>query len=672
MSRFGRVARRPDHWDSPHERARLRLAERMAGDLDVEEAAWLEGHLADCPFCTSVAAQFAADRLALRALRDAAPQPPRDLWARTAAAIEQESGGGRSAAAHASRGSRLPLGALSGLAVIAVVIGVSTLSANFLTQTQSAAPEETVRRSTTNGEDVTATTGAEATPFIVGAGPVAWVDKDASGALGYNNADVDEVCPAGETSNCPALKQADQQRLGFVSEPRTIIDSPSDGQAVMVADDGAGGVQLLLVDLPERTPTPAAASEPPDPTPTTSAAATASAGAATTPSPPPSAAVPSASPSGGPDAGGGGPTPTPVLPRSSLAPSPSASMAVSLAIASDIELVGESAAFSADGSWFAFTARPSDGSRGPDIYVWRVGDLAARALTTDGSTVFASWDGARIVASRPEATTSTEGSVASVTVRIDPATAAESPAGDVWRPVVDPTRKRAIGWAGSITRSADGVTWTPDSGNLELRRWTVLGAKLADTGLARDAMVLAETATAGFDVRWDESGEWVAVWVADEADPSVGRLSLYRVERRSRGARAPRRCPDRCPSPPRLLDRRRTARVGHPARAGRRRQPDPDRGLERRGRGHRGERPGRGSRRHPLTDHASLTRRACKGRHIVVSFPAYRATQMVGRGVGAHCRPRPGRVAGSRRLPRPQRHGARAGRRVPVALGPRV
>jgi hypothetical protein len=547
VRRFGRVARRPDHWDSPHERARLRLAERMAGDLGVEEAAWLDEHLADCPFCTSVAAQFAADRLALRALRDAAPQPPRDLWARTAAAIEQESGGGRSAAARAQRGSRLPLGALSGIAVIAVVIGVSTLSANFLTQSQTATPEETIRRSTTNGEDVIVPAGAEATPFAVGVGSVAWVDKDATGALGYNNADVDEVCPAGGTSNCPALKQADQQRLGFVSAPRTIIDSPSDGQAVMIADDGAGGDQILLVDLPERTPAPASAT--PVPTPTMSAAATASGRAVTTtPSPPPSTAVPSASPgeSPGSDTRGGGPISTPVLPPESLAPfpTPSASMAVSLAIASDIELVGESAAFSADGSWFAFTARPSDGSRGPDIYVWRVGDLSARPLTTDGSTVFGSWDGSRIVASRPAATTSTEGSVASVTVRIDPATAAESPAGDVWRPVIDPTRRRAIGWAGSIVLSADGATWTPDSGKLELRRWTVQGAELADTAPARDSLVLAETATAGFDVRWDESGEWVAVWVADEADPSVGRLSLYRVSE----GRAELERPDDAPS----------------------------------------------------------------------------------------------------------------------------
>lgn len=536
MKRFGRVARRPDHWGSPHERARLRLAERMAGDLGADETAWLGEHLADCPSCTSVAAQFAADRLALRALRDAPPQPPRDLWARTAAAIEQESGGGRSAAAGATqRGSRLPLGALSGLAVIAVVIGVSALSPNFLMQPQSAQPEETLPGSTTNGV-ASAPAGAQATPFAVGAGPVAWVDKGADGALGYNNASVDEVCPAEGTSNCPALEGSHQQRVTFESEPRSIIGSPNDGKAVLITDDGAGGDQLLLVDLPGPTPTPAPISETPVPTPPMSTApsgapvATASVQRTATSSPPPaSAAAPTATPiePAASDTAGGEPFATPLLPSPSLSPAPST--AASLAIASDIELVGQSAAFSTDGMWFAFTARPSDGSRGPDIYVWRVGDLSARAITTDGSTVFGSWDGDQIIASRPDATTSTEGAVAPVTVRIDPASAAESPAGDVWRPVVDPTRKRAIGWTGSIVQSADGATWTPDRGKLELHPWTAQGARPQGAGQTRDALVIADSATGGFDVRWDDSGEWVAVWVAGEVDPSVGRLSLYRV-----------------------------------------------------------------------------------------------------------------------------------------------
>ena len=149
----------------------------------------------------------------------------------------------------------------------------------------------------------------------------------------------------------------------------------------------------------------------------------------------------------------------------------------------------------------------------------------------DGSTVFGSWDGDQIVASRPAPTTGTAGSVTPITVRIDPVTAAELPAGDVWRPVVDPTRRRAIGWTGSVTRSADGMTLTPDTGNLGLHRWTATGATRTDdgSGVTRDALVVTDSASAGFDVRWDETGEWVAVWVADAADPEVGRLTLHRV-----------------------------------------------------------------------------------------------------------------------------------------------
>lgn len=536
MSRFGRVKRRPDHWASPHDRARLRLAERMVGALGIKETAWLDEHLADCPACSSVAAQYAADRVALRALRDAAPEPPRDLWARTAAAIEQASGGQRSATSPGSRrGSRIPLGALSGIAVIAVVIGVSTLSGDLVPQ-QATAPEETAQRSTTGGDGGGG--GAQATPFAVGAGVVEWVDKTADG-LAYNNAAVDEVCPVEGTSNCPALRQAAQQRMALDSEPRTIIGSPSDGQAVMITDDGSGGNEVVLVDLPERTQEPDTQSATPEPTPTIptvpstapTASVTASAGASPAPAsgtPPPTVA-PSESPSESPGTDtSGSPAPVSASPPPSLSPSPS--VAIRLAIASDIELVGESAAFSADGSWFAFTARPGDGSGGPDVYVWRVGDESARSLTVDGSTVFASWDGDQIIASRPDPTIATEGPVTPVTVRIDPVTAAESPAGDVWRPIVDPTRRRAIGWTGSVTQSADGMTLTPDTGKLELHRWTATGTTPGDDGSGtHDEQVVTDSAPAGFDVRWDETGEWVAVWIADAADPEVGRLTLHRV-----------------------------------------------------------------------------------------------------------------------------------------------
>ena len=62
-------------------------------------------------------------------------------------------------------------------------------------------------------------------------------------------------------------------------------------------------------------------------------------------------------------------------------------------------LVGAPPAYSADGQWVAFSARPLDGTQGPDIYVWRVGDARARQLTTDHASVFAAWDVDQILGS---------------------------------------------------------------------------------------------------------------------------------------------------------------------------------------------------------------------------------------------------------------------------------
>ena len=566
MSRFGRVRRvrrRPDHWDSPHDRARLHIAARMAGDLRNEDASWLDEHLAGCAACTGIAEQYAADREALRALRTAPPEPPRDLWARTASAIERETGGGAPREA-GRRPSRIPLGALSGIAVVAVVIGVSTLSGGFLTQSPSTFSEKPSDQTSTTGGDGGSGPGvAQATPFLVAAGPVQWVDTAANGSLAYNNAQVDEVCPTGDPSGCPTLEDASQQRLAIVTRPRTIIESPTDGQAVAVADMGVGGGdQIIIFDLPEGSPAPPPTPiGTPTPTPTTSAASTASAvagssappsGEATSATPTPS--TPTTSPSASPTGSDTSATPSvsPAVPSPSPSPllSPTPSIAATVAIASDIDLVGESAAFSADGSWFAFTARPGDGSRGPDVYVWQVGDASARPITTDGATVFASWDGNEIVASRPTTVQSGASGALPITVRIDPATGAESPAGNVWRPVVDPTRSRAIGWVGSLVSADDGATWTPDAGTLELRDWTTGGAKRRGNGQGPEGLVVADAAKAGFDVRWDEAGEWVAIWVADPGDPSVGRLSLYRVDTARGRLQLPKDAPAGVPALP--------------------------------------------------------------------------------------------------------------------------
>ncbi len=517
----------------------------------------------------------------------------------------------------------MPLGALSGMAVIAVVIGVSTLSGGFFTASQSGFSEKPSDMTSTTGGDGGSDVAAQATPFSVFAGEVQWVDTSANGSLAYNRASVDEVCPTEDTSGCPKLRDANQQDLAIVNKPRTIIESPTNGQAVAVADGGAsGGEQIIIFDLPEaspappptpiQTPTPVATSSvaptgspslprvrrrvpspPPTPTPTPMPTPTEATGSST-PSPTPVDAT--ATPS---------PTVSPAVPSPSPSPllSPTPSIAISIAIASDIELVGESAAFSADGAWFAFTARPGDRSRGPDVYVWQVGDASARQITTDGSTVFASWDGEQ---DRGEPTPPRTVEVGGERGRAGDGAHRSRDRRGIARPGMSGDRSwtrpssRAIGWTGSLTLADDGSTWTPGDGTLELRDWSADGAQRQGSGQGRGGLVVADAAKAGFDVRWDEAGDWVAIWIADPGDPTVGRLSLYRVDiARGRLELAQGRA-GRCAGTARLLDRRRPARLGDAARPGRRGQPGPDRGLERGRRRFHRERPRRGRRHHPL------------------------------------------------------------------------
>jgi hypothetical protein len=102
---------------------------------------------------------------------------------------------------------------------------------------------------------------------------------------------------------------------------------------------------------------------------------------------------------------------------------PAPSAAATTAIIEDVQLVGGSPAYSADGQWVAFSARPSDGAQGPDIYVWHVGDAKARRLTTDHQSVFSAWDVDQILGSAIAPDGSTEPQAPAV--KIAPA---ESPA----------------------------------------------------------------------------------------------------------------------------------------------------------------------------------------------------------------------------------------------------
>jgi putative zinc finger protein len=513
MSRFPRLRRRADQWSDPHERARTRLAERLDGPLGLAESTWLDEHLGECSSCAAVATAYDEDHFALRALRDDPPEPPRDLWARTAAAIETS----RARRARTPEGNvrrSLPLGALSGLAVVAIMIGVGMVAANLpLGPVGGVRGEESPVVGDTGPASAapSASILAEATPIVVGAGDVGYLDKGRPGGL--YRLSVDEVCPTQNQAGCPTVPEGSEVALAIRS-PKTIVADPSRLTAVAISDTAAGD-EVVVVDLPQATHRPQPTSKPattsaPTPVPTTEPSASASASA-------PPDATPSVSP----------PSPSTEPSIASIEPSttPAPTAAQQVAIASGIEVVGESAAFSRDGTWFAFTARPSGHTTGADVYAWRVGSAAAVPVTDDGASYFASWSDDELIVSRPDDPTAKDADP--VTLRVDPADGTERDAGDAWRPAVDPTGKRAIVWIGSL-KLAEDASWVPDKGSLELRAWSKDGPDRAQ-GPERERVV-SDAAPRDFDVRWDESGEWVAVWVADADDPVVGRLTLYHVD----------------------------------------------------------------------------------------------------------------------------------------------
>ena len=474
------------------------------------------------PSCAAIAAAYAADREALQSLRQDAPEPPRDLWARTAAAIEQLSQDGGApvetivdepAPARRGRLGSLPLGAMSAVAVVVIVVGASLLSRGITSQTLNPSPAASVGTAEATHHPSPALPGAEATPFPVGAGDVQVVDNG-PGGVGYSTYQVEQVCPEEGSSNCSAIPNKTATALG-------LTEHPAHGDRVPVAPAGGRDLEDSRCGRPGRdrptarhrargvpSPTPAR-TEPPTPPPSADAS---------------SAPVDSAEPTDGA-------TPTVVIqsapPSATPLATPSAT-ATNLAIASGIEVVGESAAYSADGGWFAFTARPGDGSGGPDVYIWRVGDARAERLTTDQSSYFASWSGNRAIVSRPADREARR--TDPVSVAIDPASRDERSVGAVWRPMVDPSGRFAIAWDGTLERTDGPLGWRPAEGRLALRTWSD-GRDGGTPNGSEDRRVVADEAQGDFDVRWDETGEWAAIWVGNDSETATGRLTLVHLDK---------------------------------------------------------------------------------------------------------------------------------------------
>jgi hypothetical protein len=195
--------------------------------------------------------------------------------------------------------------------------------------------------------------------------------------------------------------------------------------------------------------------------------------------------------------------------------------------------MGAPPAYSADGQWVAFSARPVDGSHGPDIYAWRVGDPKATTLTDDHGSVFSGWVDNQIIVSTarvaeavvseasdaptpdavltpvpeaspdatpspvpeaspdasfvpdasvvPDAAPAAETDPATVVARsflIDPVgvVVTELARDGIWRPVVDPTSRVVVFWTGSLAWSPTDQAWLPAVGQLVIGDWqSVLG-----------------------------------------------------------------------------------------------------------------------------------------------------------------------------------------------------
>jgi hypothetical protein len=507
MSGLQRVVRHPDRVNDPHARARLLASQELVEPLEAADAAWLEEHLAGCEPCRTTADGFARDATLLRRLRVEMPIAPRDLGARVSLALDDEvrrelrRRGGR-ARGEVGRPVRWPRLAFAGVTAAAIVA---------LLVLPLAVPLGAPPASPSPGASLVPL----ATPLTVATQPVAWVRRQADGTYVIARADVRQVCPGADGSACGTLDAGAQTLAALDVKPSSVL-LPRDGNPAVVVGEGAVYAIALSPEVPVTTPapgssslptnepaqTPTASGEPASPpvgspTPSRSPDATATAAPETEP---PATSSPAAEPTP-PATGEPTPEPTPepatpepATPLPSMPPAtPVPTAAASLAIADGVVLVGAAPVYSPDAQWLAFSARPLDGSQGPDLYVWRVGEPQARVLTGDHSTVFSGWlngaivaSAARVAGSDPasEVAPAADADPATVVARsylVDPATGSRIaiPIDGAWRPLIDPTERVVVFWSGALAWSPADVAWLPAAGRLVAASWLAVRGPVA-------------------------------------------------------------------------------------------------------------------------------------------------------------------------------------------------
>jgi hypothetical protein len=536
--------------DPIHEKARLLAAAAVDEELAPADGAWLDAHLAGCADCSAAAADLAAIHDELRALQF--PEPPRDLWARTAASLDAVEG--RRFADRAAARGRAGFGPLLGtafaMAAVVVVVGATLLSRT----------PGTVSPLTTQATNGTARTGATAAASGAAQAPIALV-----GGTSYWLAEADGVYSImGGTTTCSTgsgtctVTGGTGSALGSIesgTEISAALNSDATRAAVWTADKIAivtlsASPQTVTLDM--LTPRPTVAATAAATSVATSAASTAATGSV---------------------------APSATVALTAAVTAAATSVPSATAILDGYEIVGRDPQFSADGQVVAFSARPVDRSTGPDVFVWRVGDERAHAVTARHSDVFYGWAGGRILVG--EFSPGPGGAAVEASSYVyDPATGNAVRAG---RPMliagIDPSGTHVVYWAGAAEFDSATGLWRPGKGALyyaevadidlepaslaafatepppatEVPTTSAGPAEATDGAVATVATTAAATdsATPQADtqvqlpdtgtvrrwvVRWDAGGHFLAVWIGDGSS-DVGRIRVYDV---SGGDPAPR------------------------------------------------------------------------------------------------------------------------------------
>ena len=390
------------------------IAARLDRPLTRSETRSLADHLRDCAACREADRDYRSQRELLRALPSR--PAPRDLWPRTAAALDREVARGTTRFGRTWRRRGRKYGPSAALMATIASLGVVTgLALMQLTPPVSVAPTTAL---------------APATPFAIAQQPLAFVGSEETQLYVYQT-DVGHACPA----NAPGCSVDEDIVRTPVNLPasvraRNLALSPS-GKTLALVGRGGGHEVIAVVMLRDGgkkpgTQAPDASNDPGE-------------------SPAP------------------GTTGDPLVTVTDAPP-------VVVAILENVESAGAPPAWSASGEMLAFSAAPADGSHGPDVYVWSPDDEVAQPITFDHASYFASWSGENIVISRIGGGEGTDTAPLS-TVVMNPATAEERPVAGpaLWLPAVNPAGTQAIAWQGDLDLSSGRPV--PSSGALFVIDW---------------------------------------------------------------------------------------------------------------------------------------------------------------------------------------------------------